>query len=77
MGYREELINKYTNKKGYKPRVIAKCISCSYDEYDTGTHLAQIRDCGVVSCPLYAVRPLPSQRVDKACINDVPRDIEE
>lgn len=40
-----------------KSAIKAYCISCTYDSTQSGTALAQIEACTVVSCKLYEVRP--------------------
>ena len=34
------------------------CKQCNYDEYDTGTWLAQVESCTMIDCPLYTIRPV-------------------
>lgn len=35
-----------------------KCKDCTYDHLAPGTWREQVEACGVVSCPLYSVRPM-------------------
>lgn len=43
----------------------AKCKECTYDPYAKGLGgwREQVAACGGVNCPLYAVRPVPRQKV--------------
>ena len=53
------LVAKHTQRRGFKSKITAKCIDCSYDPLDTGTWRQQVEKCGCPDCPLYDVRPLP------------------
>ena len=50
---------KSTSRPSHRAAIDAKCRSCVYDPDAPGTWRAQVADCAGVSCPLYAVRPLP------------------
>lgn len=46
-------------KPSYRRAINAKCKDCSYDPLAGGTWRAQVAACGVPSCALYGLRPLP------------------
>lgn len=52
-----QIIAERLRRPGYKARVAAKCIDCSYDEAAPGSWRAQVDACTVASCPLWEVRP--------------------
>ena len=53
-----DLIRGFASKRGYKGKVIAKCIDCSYDPLDKGNWRQQVERCGCPDCPLYSIRPV-------------------
>lgn len=55
---RKQLIDTYKSRKGFKTRVIAKCIECIYDPTQQGTWRRQVEKCSAPSCALYDVRPI-------------------
>jgi hypothetical protein len=55
--YQKELVLKYKSQKGFKARIIAKCIECIYDPEQSGTWRQQSQNCTSFECPLYDVRP--------------------
>jgi hypothetical protein len=61
-----QIIAERLRRPGYKARVAAKCIDCTYDEAAPGTWRAQVDACTVASCPLWAVRPRRSSGPDTA-----------
>ena len=61
--YVKGLIEKHKARKGYKSKIIAKCIECIADPCDTGTWRQQVEACNSTDCPLHEVRPTTT--VDK------------
>ena len=54
---RNDIVQMYSSKKGYKSKIAAKCVDCIYDETQSGTWRQQVEECAVLSCPLWDVRP--------------------
>lgn len=63
MDKKEQLVDKYTSKPGFKSKIIAMCIQCIYDQgCGGGNYLQQIEACTVKNCALYSVRPKSKSR---------------
>jgi len=54
---REDLMEVWVNKSGFKGAVFAKCIECIYDERSPGTWRQQVEECTGRECPLFNRRP--------------------
>lgn len=57
MDYKQQLIAKKVQSKGFKSKVEAKCIECIYDDQSSGTWRQQVDNCQSNHCPLHSVRP--------------------
>lgn len=52
----------------FRQAVNDKCKQCAYDPADRGTWRKQVENCGVPDCPLYPLRPTPTNaRKDEIC----------
>jgi len=49
----------------YKKSIESYCKWCIYDEVLTGSWRKQVEDCGSPECPLFEVRPLTLDTVEK------------
>ena len=59
----EYLIHREASKPGLRGKINAKCIECIYEENGGGgSWREQVGDCTAPLCPLYPVRPMPSDR---------------
>ena len=55
---RQELIKLHVSKPGWRGKVNAMCIDCTYDpKSGEGTWRQQVEKCAIESCPLYSIRP--------------------
>ena len=70
MSRRDELIAKHSAKAGLRGKVDAHCISCVYDESQTGYWGKQVQGCSVVSCPLFPVRKGASKPLSECSTGD-------
>jgi hypothetical protein len=57
-----QIIAERLRRPGFRARVDAKCIDCTYDEAAPGSWRAQVDACAVTTCPLWPVRPRSSAR---------------
>ena len=57
MGNKQSVIDRLVKKSGLRALINAKCCDCAYDELDAGTWRKQVKNCPIVDCPLYSVRP--------------------
>jgi hypothetical protein len=51
--YKQNLISK----AGFRGKINANCIACSYDTIDAGSWRKQVENCCEYTCSLYSVRP--------------------
>lgn len=56
-------------RRSLRNAVDAKCKDCVYDKAERGTWREQVAGCGVPSCPLHAVRPVPRKCMSAGGIN--------
>lgn len=63
----------------YRSFVDKKCKDCIYDPDQRGTWRKQVANCTTVSCPLWAIRPLPWPRPKKPIptplVPELPSDL--
>lgn len=69
MNMQEErkIIDKMVSKAGLRGKINAMCRWCTYDSLDSGTWLEQVKNCNVLDCPLYSVRPMPRKGKKDDC----------
>lgn len=51
-----------SERPSLRAAIDAHCKQCTFDELEPGRWRQQVEACGVMRCPLYAVRPVPRQR---------------
>lgn len=59
------------SRPSFRNAINAKCKDCVYDKTERGTWREQVADCGVPTCPLYAVRPVPRDCMSGGVIDPV------
>jgi hypothetical protein len=55
--YKQNLISNHSSKAGFRGKINANCIACSYDTIDADSWRKQVENCCGYSCSLYSVRP--------------------
>jgi hypothetical protein len=55
--YKQELLDKQSNKTGLRGKINANCIDCVYDPIEAGSWRKQVGNCCGYSCSLYSVHP--------------------
>jgi len=53
------ILERIAKNGGLRALVNAHCCECIYDELEPGTWRNQVKNCPVVNCSLYPVRPQP------------------
>ena len=59
---KNNLIITETEKSGFRGKVNAKCIECQFDPMEQGSWQQQIENCGCKNCPLFEIRPRPTNK---------------
>ena len=65
-----QIIAERLRRPGYRARIDAKCVDCTYDEAAPGTWRAQVRECTVTGCPLWPVRSGAKARFGQSAEED-------
>jgi hypothetical protein len=67
---KKALIDRLCSRPGKTGRVHAKCVECIFDERAAGygTWRQQVEACTATACPLWAIRPMPTEKdEDELC----------
>ncbi len=64
---RKVIIQREMAKSKFRGRINAKCVECIYDpKCGSGTWRQQVAACTSYNCPLFDVRPIPSEEDENA-----------